>query len=762
MITRSLERVLKTGYSRTDVLWAFHEADEAAIGARYPQLLSKLTPGVDVGRVHFYRDVDCHTLFKKLAARVRRPEVIQSDDVPIVASDSKFVRSTSLSDQPPRVDVWVGRETELDKLAEALEPVVFVTGIGGQGKSALVAQYVKQCSGEYEAWDWRDCREEGDKLHSQLISIIERLTNGETKAEDIAAQNLNGVLQILFDVIEERRILFVFDNVDHYIDLETLEPSGDLALLVSAAERFTHKSQFVFTCRPDIRTESTQNYVINLPKGLSLAEAESLFQLRGVTSASEESIRWAHITTNGHPLWLNLLALQVSRRNASLDQLLAEIHKGRGELPEKTLRSVWGSVKQNEHLILRMMGEMIRAEPEDRIAEFLSGYMAWNKFHKAMKSLKALSLVVVKGAASGNDLYELHPLVRQFIRKEYPRREERERFILRLVNYFDKQIGKLRGTLQQQPSITLMENWLQKAELELNREQYSNAATTLWEVSDALLSRGYPEPFVRLSRKLFNAVEWEKLQTDFPNFHDLFNRFVETAIQLGDNESVGELMDKYRSTISGKSAEYINYCNHMAYWRWITGDCAEAIRWAEEGQGLKEKSSVDTSFDCAHNLALARRDSGKAMIAVEYFLSGENLNHVTAPGVVDEKRNGAYYGNIGRCLQIVGRLPEAKECYRKSLAALREETTSNRMINLGYGYLWLGEVLRDMGANKRESLIFLEYATRTWKKVMPAMLQRVYKAVAILDPKADDMAYVTELSDKAIEHIVRGYLVRST
>jgi len=72
------------------------------------------------------------------------------------------------SDLPPLVEHWVGRISELELITERSNAVVALTGIGGQGKSALAAKALM----DYLAinprafWDWRDCREESDRFRT--------------------------------------------------------------------------------------------------------------------------------------------------------------------------------------------------------------------------------------------------------------------------------------------------------------------------------------------------------------------------------------------------------------------------------------------------------------------------------------------------------------------------------------------------------------------------------------------------------------------
>ena len=44
-------------------------------------------------------------------------------------------------DRPPVVDICVGREDDLKAIKTSVAKVVFITGLGGQGKSTVAARY---------------------------------------------------------------------------------------------------------------------------------------------------------------------------------------------------------------------------------------------------------------------------------------------------------------------------------------------------------------------------------------------------------------------------------------------------------------------------------------------------------------------------------------------------------------------------------------------------------------------------------------------
>jgi hypothetical protein len=81
-------------------------------------------------------------------------------------------------DTPPPILAWVGRSTELSLMETSGIKVIAITGIGGQGKSTLAAKFLVNGENASRFYDWRDCKEEGNTLHTQIVRIIERITKG--------------------------------------------------------------------------------------------------------------------------------------------------------------------------------------------------------------------------------------------------------------------------------------------------------------------------------------------------------------------------------------------------------------------------------------------------------------------------------------------------------------------------------------------------------------------------------------------------------
>jgi hypothetical protein len=140
-------------------------------------------------------------------------------------------------------------------------------------------------------------------------------------------------------------------------------------------------------------------------EGISLAEAVELFRLRNA-HADQDAIRQAHELTRGHVYWLDLLAAQVARRapQVSLGDLIKSFDRDTPELPNATLRSIWSTLHARERLVLQSLAETVRPTPILQLAHYLSSKLRYNQLHKAVKSLRGLSLLVIKLQDDGQEV----------------------------------------------------------------------------------------------------------------------------------------------------------------------------------------------------------------------------------------------------------------------------------------------------------------------------------------------------------------------
>jgi tetratricopeptide (TPR) repeat protein len=463
--------------------------------------------------------------------------------------------------------------------------------------------------------------------------------------------------------------------------------------------------------------------------------------------------------TEGHAFWLDLLAIQVGKQHgaAKLHTLVSQIGSGSGLLPEKTLNSIWNTLPDRAKVILNAMAETVKPVTELELGDYLSDQLTFNKVMRTLNNLRTLNLVVVKRRPNEPDVLELHPLVRVFIRNNFPEKERRT-FIGAIIKSYQKWMNNHKGDLRERPSLLVLQYWTQTAELDVRAGQFEDAFLALAEVGQAFFFSPYRREFTRATRMLLDAVNWIENHAIYKTFEGVFKTHVCILADLGEHLEVDRLLDRYEVTVANKDARYINYCDMRCYVNWVRGNFDSAITWGKTGQELKTSTGVATKFDVSHNLALALRDAGHPESVLPIFLRGRMLAQVTDPDELEEERGGHYYGNIGRCLHFMGQIEDALICYQKS-ALLLEKDRAEHVVNEGFVRAWIAELLLSR-KQLRLGYAFYRAAYRKWKQTAPPRAAQVEKISLQLkqrlgnSPSIDD----SEAERICVDWIVGKYL----
>lgn len=672
-------------------------------------------------------------------------------------------------DLPPSSKYWVGRNKYLKNLSNKNFRVIFITGIGGQGKSTLAAQYLKTNFDPeiYEFGDWRDFKEETNRFQTKLTSIIKRLTNGEIDGKELEDFDNKSLVDTFFHYLGERKIVFVFDNVDSYIDLESFKPSGSLKYFFNQTMNLNHNSKFIFTCRPFIREAGINFYQISM-EGLSIDESEELFYLYKISIkkslVKELSLR-AHTLTKGHPLWLNLIAGQAIRGIDTVNDFMKRIEDKTdfkeddfsSILSQEILNELWNSINDKQRTLLRGIAETVKPETISNLKTILDSELNQNQFGKALNTLRNLNLIETKSSSISEDQIELHPLVKEFLLSKYPR-IERAKFITLFVQYYDSFIYILKPKLSSDLSLSAFQNWTSKIELQINKGDFKPALVALQEVSSSILSAGFSEEFIRVAERLFNSINWnDAIEQEYSYFHSQFSTLVSTLTQFGKYEISEDLLKKYSDLIQGKSTNYLAYCSLKCYLYWFQERFDEAIEFGEEGLFLLDESRLTDNHSLRHNLSLAYRDSkviSNINKSLQFFLKNESVENVLDSSKTNFDLGGHFYGNIGKCLELLDKFEDALFCYNTSLNILIKEDNINAKHNIGYACSWISDVLFK---NNRiiDGLYYLRFAINNWSKTSPAKAEQLKKKWSKLNVDIESKRSIEKLPEWKIENYCR-------
>lgn len=154
-------------------------------------------------------------------------------------------------DRVPMNSGWVGRTEELDVLADPHIKMAAITGIGGQGKTALAAQFLRQFArGENALFDlgvWVDCREIPDSFHAKVIELLAALSNGTESVALYRDEKIEDTVKRLLHHLRSNRVLIVFDNVDPYVKADSEGATGEFKPIVDMVLNNEHNSLLLIT-----------------------------------------------------------------------------------------------------------------------------------------------------------------------------------------------------------------------------------------------------------------------------------------------------------------------------------------------------------------------------------------------------------------------------------------------------------------------------------------------------------------------------------
>jgi tetratricopeptide (TPR) repeat protein len=732
---------LKKIFSQYNVLFIGFSFEDPYVNELF-NYVSRLSEGY--GPTHYHISVEDKTItnvqtilindYSELLPYVEGLSPIEQCTTPVKETPQNNIIENEVdgSDIPPHITNWIGREKELFRLNSGAFKVIFITGIGGEGKSALASHYITNVSDNaFELINWRDFKEEDHKFQHKIIAMITSI------APDLTISTLVGLsdeelITCFFKLLKRKKAVFVLDNIDSYIDLEAFEPIGGVGKFFEAALFFEHNSTFIFTCRPFIRHASIDFFQLNLT-GFTEQNTIDYF-LGGDKCMSEEKLtsyaKRAHKLTNGHALWLSIIWAQSKKGETTLQQLLTNIESGitineddSAILSEKVLGSIWSSLHDREQLLLRTLAESVRAETTEDFSEILRDELNFKNFNRALKALRNLNLIVNKG---DTNYIELHPLVKEYIRKNY-QTSDRSKYISYIIKYYDKFIYVLKEKISHKLSFDQFSNFTNKAELSINKSDFQSAINTLYSVNSAMCAAGYIEEFIRVSKLLFTAVTWSKNSiSKLSNFETLWERVAKISVEFGDGLFVDDIINKYESLIENKEEEYIRLCHVKAYVHWFRQEYDEAVSLCEEAMYLLKRANQPDKFNIEHHQALAYRDSGvfdNIKTALGVFIQNNTEENILNIVDIPNEDNGPMFGNVGKCYFLLERFDDSLIAYYKSFYYLFNDHSSNRLLNLGYAALWISQALGKKSLIE-PAIYFYRFAMSSWEASSPALVNR--------------------------------------
>lgn len=632
-------------------------------------------------------------------------------------------------DPVPVINCWSGRTEELELLSKENTNVIAISGVGGQGKTALAAKFMRETPETVKKFNkklWVDCRELPNTMHVKLLSLLERLTGGAESATVYRDEQLSDTIKRFFKHISEERVLIVFDNVDAYVNLESEELVGELSEFIEIALTQQHSSLLIMTCRVPIYDSRANFRTIKLD-GLKEPEGIVFFKNRGVKLESiedENACKQIIRITKGHPWWLGLIAGQMVSTKVSPKEYLEENREGilaRDSQVEKFFGAIWqnlntgtGRVAQN---IIRYLAESTRPLSINDLSILLGDN--FKNTNKAVKMLMNLSLLIAHGenCAQGKS-YQVHPLVREFIHKNYDKTIQKP-FVDKLVELI---MGSRLYTIifintpsafDQPTGQCNPRDIIDSIDTCLTSRNDADALAILSRTYELLVNDGHHAEFLSLSERILNSIDWKKEEIGTSRKRaEFISQYLDIlSLQEQSESKVEYYLKHYENVCEKNTIPYSGFLATKALVLWRQGKYVQAWQISHEYEEIYEKVKEAWDFSGMQNL--------KGMILRELDQIDDAIKVFN-----ETSESSAKYGNIARCYQMNGKYDLAIETLKVCLRQLydRDRLLMDN-VNLGYACLWIAEIYHAMKKND-EAKKFLLLCQEIWKEYAPGLLSK--------------------------------------
>ncbi|KOS68166.1 hypothetical protein AEA09_06095 [Lysinibacillus contaminans] len=626
-------------------------------------------------------------------------------------------------DSIKRVSDWVGREDELKLIKSKNLSALAITGTGGQGKSALASEilrrYTQKGNTQFDVGIWIDCRELPDSLHYKIIETLDKISGGKESSLLYKDEQLKDTVKRFGDYLSKHKLLLVFDNIDAYIRLDTEGPAVELEPFLNCILETNHNSLVIFTSRPSLIHHSSDFYNLRLG-GLSEKDGIEFFKKRDIKLENNNSIDYCKKIielTKGHPYWLGLIAGQLDKGSDNFKTLVRNFSLN--NVPERRriqeyFKNIWDQLNNDRQKLLRYLVEAHRPLTDSEILILDKGP---HKIRQELRRLERLGLLEPHSNLHDEEvLYQVHPLVREFIHETFTTQAQ-EQFVQKVLYVFlPKTIVDMLFT---NPSnITAIESVTPSAILEsletcLNSRNTSKALTLIEQYQYIIQNSGFHHQFLSVGCRILDSIDWEEenLVNNFRSQQFLDN-IINQLIHMGDSR-FEIYLKQYESLVESNTKNYLKYLALLADVEWKLRNYESTIKYSFQYEDLAGKLDDTTGIiDVKYSRALALRDSDKADEALSLF------NEVRETRSEDDKE---YLGNCAKCYHKLGDYDNAIKYLNKSLKLLLKDNTYQSRTNLGYAYLWFSEIMYDQHKIS-EAKEYLEKAEQIWREYAPGLL----------------------------------------
>ena len=260
-------------------------------------------------------DLFCHTIRGVVKQRYQSAEeLIAKIEEIIRLSDPKepYLKSSTLTMQ----EFFVGREKEIEEIRQKLseDRILFLSGIGGIGKSELAKRYAEAHRDEYDTIIFAPYVSDVNMLiqDDTAIPLYNFTPYPEEKPEEYCARKLKKLMELC-----DERTLFIVDNLDR-------DDDPDLKKLLDLG------AKLLITTRMDFE-EYGIGQQLPLDALQDRAEIRKIFDkyyTKPLAAADESCVEQIIDLVAGHTMTVELLAKQMMAGRVKPEKMLEKLQEG--------------------------------------------------------------------------------------------------------------------------------------------------------------------------------------------------------------------------------------------------------------------------------------------------------------------------------------------------------------------------------------------------------------------------------------------------
>ncbi len=333
--------------------------------------------------------------------------------------------------EAPHIAQFYGREKELADLEHWIDAdrcrLIAVLGIGGIGKTALVAKLVEHLQDTFDYVFWRSLQN-APPLESILKSCLQFLSNQQ---RNVLPENRDGQISLLLQYLREHRCLLVLDNLETILRAgshagQYREGYTEYGRLIQRLGEAKHQSCLLLTSREKpkevVQLEGKVSPVRSLALlGLGNEEGQGLLKDEDLFGSDETRAALIRLYS-GNPLALKLASEPI--RELFEGDIVTFLNKGEAVVADlsELLDQQFQRLTELEQRILYWLAIEREAVSLDHLQEDMVYSTGKGGMLEALKSLRRRSMIETSGSA----LFSLQPVILEYMTDRFVEQVFRE------------------------------------------------------------------------------------------------------------------------------------------------------------------------------------------------------------------------------------------------------------------------------------------------------------------------------------------------